>query len=117
MVIPAKAGIHSRKLRKRCLGGGFPVSQESPAPSHAKSIARRIGMESIMSNGLIVPLGLFLMVVLIVGITSMRKMRERELQAHQELRIREMEHERKLKEMEIEKAKLELEKAKANKSA
>ena len=84
--------------------------------AHDKPIARRIGMESILNNGLIVPLGAFLMVIIIVAIVSMRKMRERELQAHQELRIREMEHERKLKEMEIEKAKLELEKAKASKS-
>jgi len=72
-------------------------------------------MESILHSGLIVPLGAFLMVIFIVAITSMRKMRERELQAHQELRIREMEHERKLKEMEIDKAKLELEKARVGK--
>jgi hypothetical protein len=38
-------------------------------------------------------------------------MREKELQAHQDLRLREMEHERKMKEMEIEKSKLELDKA------
>ena len=40
-------------------------------------------------------------------------MREKELQAHQELRAREMEHERRLKELEIEKARLELEKTRA----
>jgi hypothetical protein len=86
--------------------------------AHDKPNDRRIGMESILNNpGTIIPLGAFLMVIFIVAITSMRKMRERELQAHQELRIREMEHERKLKEMEIEKAKLELEKTKASKSA
>ena len=73
-------------------------------------------MESILTNPIFIPLGAFVMVIFIVGITAMRKMREREIQAHQELRIREMEHERKLKEMEIEKAKLELEKAKAVKS-
>jgi Tfp pilus assembly protein PilV len=73
-------------------------------------------MESILTNPIFIPLGLFVMVIFIVGITAMRKMRERELQAHQELRIREMEHERKLKEMDIERAKLELEKAKAVKS-
>jgi len=72
-------------------------------------------MESILHSGLIVPLGAFLMVIFIVAITSMRKMRERELQAHQELRIREMEHERKLKEMEIDKARLELENARVGK--
>jgi len=72
-------------------------------------------MESILHNGLIVPLGGMLMAIVIVAIVSMRKMRERELQAHQELRIREMEHERRLKEMENEKARLELEKAKVGK--
>jgi hypothetical protein len=44
-------------------------------------------------------------------------MRERELQAHQELRVREMEHERKMKEMDIEKAKIDLEKARMGKGA
>jgi hypothetical protein len=65
--------------------------------------------------GIVVPLGVFVMTVAIVAITvgfgSVRKMRERELLAHQDLRTREMEHERKLKELEVEKAKLELEKA------
>jgi hypothetical protein len=73
-------------------------------------------MEHILNNPFIVPLGAFLMVIFIVAIVSMRKMREHELQAHQELRIREMEHERKMKELEIEKAKLELERAKAGKN-
>ncbi len=57
-----------------------------------------------------IPLGVFLMVIVVVAIVNFRKMREKELQAHQELRLREMEHERKLKEMEIERTKLELEK-------
>lgn len=52
------------------------------------------------------------MVVLIVAIKSMARMREKELQAHQELRSREMEHERRLKELEVERARLDLEKAK-----
>jgi hypothetical protein len=74
-------------------------------------------MENILNNpGTIIPLGAFVMVIFIIAITSMRKMRQRELDAHQELRIREMEHERKLKELEIEKARLELEKAKAGKN-
>jgi len=63
-----------------------------------------------------VPLGAFVMVVLVVGMATLGKMREKEPQAHQELRSREMEHERKVKEMEIEKAKLELEKARVGKS-
>jgi hypothetical protein len=82
---------------------------------HGKPIARRIGMESILNNPFIIPLGGMVMAIFIVAIVSMRKMRERELQAHQELRIREMEHERRLKEMEIEKVRLELEKARVGK--
>ena len=66
-----------------------------------------------MNPGVVVPLGAFLMVIIIVALTNFRKMREKELLAHQDLRLREMEHERKLKEMEIEKAKLEVDKAKA----
>jgi hypothetical protein len=69
----------------------------------------------ILHNPFIIPLGAFLMVVIIVAIAQFGKMREKELQAHQELRLREMEHERKLKEMEIEKARIELEKARLSK--
>lgn len=61
----------------------------------------------------VVPVGGILMVVAIVAIVNLRKMRERELQAHQELRQHEMEHEQKLRQLEIEKARIELEKAKA----
>jgi hypothetical protein len=68
-------------------------------------------------NPLIIPLGAFLMVVIIVAVVQMVKMREKELQAHQELRRQEMEHERKLKEMEIEKAKIDLEKTRASKGS
>jgi len=53
-------------------------------------------------------------VIILVAVINFRKMREKELMAHQDLRLREMEHERKLKEMEIERAKLELEKAKVS---
>jgi uncharacterized integral membrane protein len=67
--------------------------------------------------GILAPLGAFVTAILIVAIVSMRKMREKELQAHQELRIREMEHERKLKEIELEKAKVELEKARYQRPA
>ena len=62
--------------------------------------------------GELVPLGAFAMAVIIVAIGNFRKMRERELQAHQELRQREMEQERRLKELEIERLKLEVEKTK-----
>jgi len=67
----------------------------------------------ILENPFIVPLGAFVMVAIIVAIVSMKKMREKELDAHQQLRQQEMEHERRMKEMEIEATKLELEKAKA----
>ncbi|HEV2500606.1 MAG TPA: hypothetical protein VGY31_13600, partial [Terriglobia bacterium] len=59
----------------------------------------------------------FLMVIILVAIKGVRTMREKELQAHQELRAREMEHERRLKELEIEKAKLEIEKTRMGKTA
>jgi len=49
-----------------------------------------------------------LMIVAIVGIVYWFKAREKELQFHQDLRIREMEHQRKLRELDV-----ELEKAKA----
>lgn len=49
-----------------------------------------------------------LMIVVIVYITFWYKAREKELQFHQDLRIREMDHQRKMKEIE-----LEIEKTKA----
>ena len=52
------------------------------------------------------------MIVGIVAIVHWFKARERELQYHQDLRIREMEHQRKMKELEI-----ELEKTKARSSS
>ncbi|MGH9398491.1 MAG: hypothetical protein ACRD18_16785 [Terriglobia bacterium] len=67
--------------------------------------------------GVLVPLGAFVCAIIIVAISAVRKMREKELVAHQELRAREMEHERRLKELEIEKAKIELEKARVGQPA
>ena len=65
---------------------------------------------------ILIPLAGMLMVVAIVAIVFWYIARQRELQAHQqmrireqELRIREMEHQRKMKELE-----LEIEKAKAS---
>jgi len=71
--------------------------------------------ENMVFSPFVVPLGAFVMVVIIVAIGSMKKMREKELEAHQRLRTQEMEHERKLKEMDIERAKIELEKTRAAK--
>jgi hypothetical protein len=56
-----------------------------------------------------VPLGAFAMTTTIVITSLFWKMRDRELIAQQDLRLREMEHERKLKEMEIERLKLQAE--------
>jgi len=67
--------------------------------------------------GIMVPLGSFLMVIIIVATINFRKMRERELQAHQDLRMREMENERRLKELEIERLKLEVEKNKTQRAS
>ncbi len=73
-------------------------------------------MESgFLHNPFLVPLGLFVMVIVIVAIVQFVKMREKELAAHQQLRLHEMEHERQMKELEIQKAKLEVEKARQNK--
>ena len=52
------------------------------------------------------------MIVAIVAIVHWHKARDKELQYHQDLRIREMEHQRKMKELEV-----ELEKARAAQSA
>jgi len=59
-----------------------------------------------------VPIGGMVMVVAIVGIVFWFKARDKELQYHQDMRIREMEHQRKMKELE-----LELEKTKARQSS
>jgi len=61
--------------------------------------------------GIMVPLGAFAMTIIIVAVVVFGRMRERELRAHQELRVREMEHERHLKELEVERLKLEVEHA------
>lgn len=53
-----------------------------------------------------------IMIVAIVGIVNWHKAREKELQFHQELRLREMEHQVKMKQLEI-----ELEKAKGSSSS
>jgi hypothetical protein len=62
--------------------------------------------------GIMVPLGAFAMTIIIVATVVFSRMRDRELRAHQELRMREMEHERHLKELEIERLKLEVEQGK-----
>ena len=61
-------------------------------------------MREFLQPTVLLPLSL---VVIVLG-TVVYKMREKELECHQDLRVREMEHAQKMKELEI-----ELEKAKA----
>jgi hypothetical protein len=65
-------------------------------------------MEFMPFAPFMVPIAGMVMVVFIVGIVYWYKAREKELQYHQDMRIREMEHQRKMKELE-----LEIEKTKA----
>ena len=65
-------------------------------------------MDHLFQPTVLVPMVIFLMPVFIVGIIFWFKAHDKDLQFHQDLRIREMEHQRKMKELEI-----ELEKTKA----
>lgn len=60
----------------------------------------------------LIPIAGMVMVLAIVGIVFWYKAREKELQYHQDLRIREMEHQKKMKELE-----LELEKTRSRQSS
>jgi hypothetical protein len=51
---------------------------------------------------MLIPIVAIAMPLGIVGIVFWYKAREKELQFHQDLRIREMEHQRKMKELELE---------------
>jgi hypothetical protein len=59
-------------------------------------------MEFMPFAPFMVPIAGMVMVVFIVGIVFWYKAREKELQYHQDMRIREMEHQRKMKELELE---------------
>jgi hypothetical protein len=65
-----------------------------------------------LSNPFVIPIAGIVfgtvMIVAIVFIVTWSKTRERELQTHQEMRIREMDHQRRMKELE-----LDIEKTKA----
>ena len=50
----------------------------------------------------VIPLGVFAMVVLIVAITQIVKIREKEMEVHQKLHIEEMEHQRRMRELDLE---------------
>lgn len=60
----------------------------------------------ILFNPLMIPIAAFLMTVIIVAIVMWQKAREKELQYHQEMRLREMEHQLKMKELEVDMEKL-----------
>ena len=59
-------------------------------------------MDYLAIMGLLIPIVAILMPVCIVGIVFWYKAREKELQFHQDLRIRDMEHQKKMKELEPE---------------
>jgi len=59
-----------------------------------------------MESPLIIPLAVFAMVVLIVGIVKLAKIRDRELEVQQKLHLELMEHQRKMQELELELARL-----------
>jgi len=50
----------------------------------------------------LIPLGVFVMVVLIVAITQMVSIRDKEMEVQQKLHVQEMEHQRKMRELELE---------------
>ena len=55
-----------------------------------------------METGALVPLAFFALVVLIVAITTLTKLHDKEMEVHQSLHLEEMEHNRRMKELEAE---------------
>jgi hypothetical protein len=55
-----------------------------------------------MESPFIIPLAVFAMVVLIVAISCMAKVRDKELEIHSKLQAEQLEHQRKMKELELE---------------
>ena len=51
---------------------------------------------------LMIPLGIFAMVVLIVAITHLVKLREKEMEVQQKLHLDGMEHQRRMRELDLE---------------
>jgi len=50
----------------------------------------------------LIPLGVLAMVVLIVAITQLVKLREKEMEVQQKLHLEEMDHQRRMRELELE---------------
>jgi hypothetical protein len=59
-------------------------------------------MEAFLQPDVLMPVSIVVIILGSVALTGFRKMREKELQYHQDLRIREMEHQEKMKQLEIE---------------
>jgi hypothetical protein len=59
-------------------------------------------MEALLQPDVLMPVSIVVIILGTVALTGFRKMREKELQYHQDLRIREMEHQEKMKQLEIE---------------
>ena len=55
-----------------------------------------------MDSPLIIPLAGFALVVVIIAIVELAKIREREMEVHQRLRLEEMEHQQKMRELDRE---------------
>lgn len=55
-----------------------------------------------MWSPFIIPLAVFAFVVLVVAITQLARLRDKEMEVAQRMRIEEMEHQRKLKELDLE---------------
>ncbi|HUU12991.1 MAG TPA: hypothetical protein VM182_04685 [Terriglobia bacterium] len=55
-----------------------------------------------MFSPFIIPLACFVMVVLIVAITQVSKIRDKEMEVQQKLHLEQLEHQRKMQELELE---------------
>lgn len=79
-------------------------------PFRVTVITKRIEdqMDHLLQPTVLLPVSLVIIVLGTVFTRALQKTREKELQYHQDLRMREMEHEEKMKQLEI-----ELEKAKS----
>jgi len=55
----------------------------------------------LLQSPFVVPLGAFVTVVAVVIVESLKKLREKELEALRELRVREMEHQQRMRELAL----------------
>jgi hypothetical protein len=59
-------------------------------------------MEEFLSPPVLLPVSIVVIILGIAALKTFRRTREKELQCHQDLRIREMEHQVRMKQLEIE---------------